>query len=1061
MPTLHTTTYTSVFSGQNVAPAFPQYNSFTISANISLSWPSGFQNLNPVVAVNMDITATAGGFTVTMPDAEGAGSGYALTINNPGNYTFNLLDNDGNLIIAIPNGTTKEIWLINNGTSAGTWRTFPNPGGGSAVTSINATSSSNNLVVTGTPGLPIISAGTIQFAIANDLLALSTFGASTGISVRTAANTWALRNINGTVGQIIVTNPSGVAGNVTIALSNVLTNLVSIGVGNLSLSVNTIASTNANGNIILSPQGTGNIQLSNNTQLLTGSNLKFYDVSGAYYVSFKTGTTSVSQDLIWPTVAPANGQVLSHTALGQLGWANVPTTGGVTTTDAIARYSNTGGSLTNSIVILDDIGNITGVNSVQINDIIIGVIGRATIATQGTPNVDLTLSPNGTGFVVCTTTLSIQRNAVTQSQLQLYNNANNFYAGLMANPNMIASYTWQLPLTGNTAGVLYTDTSNVMAIKPFFIGPSVIGHIPTFVDTVGTLQDSGVSVFTGPSTVNAIAKFSNTTGFIQNSSVMISGTTISTSSASLNIRGTAGTLGLIGDNNILLTSTSGNVYSFSNFVIQKESANSTLSIHNESDFSCSISANPLGLVNYTLTLPLSAPASNGYMQSDSSGNLSFLALTTVSTNIPQFTNTTGTIGASPISISAGGALTGVTDLTIGNINLGTTGNTIASTNTNGNINLVPNGTGWVNLSNSTASTSTSTGALVTAGGVGIALKAFIGGALNVTNTTAATSITTGSGIFSGGIGVAGKAFIGGALNVTDTTVSTSVSTGSGIFSGGVGVAGKAFIGGALNVTDTTVSTSTSTGSGIFSGGAGIAGKAFIGGALNVTDTTDSTTVLTGSGIFSGGVGIAKAVTVGGNIQLINSGTTLSLRLYNSAATFYTGLQAGAAAANTTFTLPLAAPAATGLIKSSSSGVMTIDSLGASAGILRTDGSGNVTINSFSCTVNTIAKYTDTVGSIGASGVSVDTNNNLSLGTSSVGGGTPQGTITFTTGTAATSAGTNLLSMGCRSTGSGIVMALYGNGDGGISASVSAIVTTKISIYVNGTRYYLLASTSGT
>ena len=111
MPTLHTTTYTSVFSGQNVGPSFPQYNSFTISGNIELSWPSGFQNLNPVVAVNMDISATAGGFSVKMPDAEGAGTGYAIKINNPGNFSFNLIDNASMLIVSIPAGTTKKYGL--------------------------------------------------------------------------------------------------------------------------------------------------------------------------------------------------------------------------------------------------------------------------------------------------------------------------------------------------------------------------------------------------------------------------------------------------------------------------------------------------------------------------------------------------------------------------------------------------------------------------------------------------------------------------------------------------------------------------------------------------------------------------------------------------------------------------------------------------------------------------------------------------------------------------------------------------------------------------------------
>lgn len=493
MPTLHTTTYTRVFSGQNVSPSFPQYNSFNITGNIQLAWAASFQNLNPVVAVNMDITASAGGFTVMMPDAEGAGAGYAITINNPGAFSFNLIDNLSNLIVAIPSGTTKQIWLIDNSTQGGIWRTFPNPGGGSAVTSVNAASGTSNLVITGTPGLPIINAGTINFNLANDLLALTQFGASAGVAVRTAANTWALRSINGTAGQILVANPQGIAGNITISLSNVLTNLVSIGVGNLSLSANTISSTNANGPIILSPQGTGLIQLSNNTQLLSGSSLKYFNTGNNFYVSFKTGTTSVNQDLIWPTTAPGNGQVLQHGSLGQLQWATVPTTGGVTTLNSVARYSNTGGALTDSVVILDGVGNLTGINSAQINNILLGTVGNSTISTQLT-NQDLTFSPNGLGFTISKTDFLIRRNVASQSKLRLYNDADNFYAGIMSNPNMIASYTWQWPIAGNVAGFLFTDATNVMSITPmasFFPPASTLNAVPRFANTTGApLKDS-------------------------------------------------------------------------------------------------------------------------------------------------------------------------------------------------------------------------------------------------------------------------------------------------------------------------------------------------------------------------------------------------------------------------------------------------------------------------------------------------------------------------------------------------------------------------------------------
>ncbi len=60
-------------------------------------------------------------------------------------------------------------------------------------------------------------AGNPTLALANDLAALEGL-ASTGIAVRTAADTWAQRTITGTASQITVTNGNGVSGNPTLAL---------------------------------------------------------------------------------------------------------------------------------------------------------------------------------------------------------------------------------------------------------------------------------------------------------------------------------------------------------------------------------------------------------------------------------------------------------------------------------------------------------------------------------------------------------------------------------------------------------------------------------------------------------------------------------------------------------------------------------------------------------------------------------------------------------------------------------------------------------------------------
>lgn len=59
--------------------------------------------------------------------------------------------------------------------------------------------------------------GNPTLALANDLSALEGLG-STGLAVRTAADTWAQRTIAGTASEITVTNGDGVSGNPTISL---------------------------------------------------------------------------------------------------------------------------------------------------------------------------------------------------------------------------------------------------------------------------------------------------------------------------------------------------------------------------------------------------------------------------------------------------------------------------------------------------------------------------------------------------------------------------------------------------------------------------------------------------------------------------------------------------------------------------------------------------------------------------------------------------------------------------------------------------------------------------
>ncbi len=171
--------------------------------------------------------------------------------------------------------------------------------------------------------------------------------------------------------------------------------------------------------------------------------------------------------------------------------------------------------------------------------------------------------------------------------------------------------------------------------------------------------------------------------------------------------------------------------------------------------------------------------------------------------------------------------------------------------------------GVTSITDATDSTSTSTGALIVSGGVGVAKNVNIGGTATITDVSQSTTTTTGALVVSGGVGVAKNITVGGVVSITDTTDSSSTSTGSFVTAGGMGVASKLYVGDIATFSSTQESSSTSTGAVITAGGVGIAKKLYVGGATSITDATDSTSTSTGALIVSGGVGVAKNVNIGG------------------------------------------------------------------------------------------------------------------------------------------------------------------------------------------------------
>jgi hypothetical protein len=241
--------------------------------------------------------------------------------------------------------------------------------------------------------------------------------------------------------------------------------------------------------------------------------------------------------------------------------------------------------------------------------------------------------------------------------------------------------------------------------------------------------------------------------------------------------------------------------------------------------------------------------------------------------------------------------------------------------------------------NSTNSTSTNSGALQVAGGVGVGLDIFAGGdiytrgqkvvttatinqyanqtsilagtdtaiststgnitiwntsnlqsvtnrgnsttnAININSTIDSGSTISGALTVVGGAGIGGTVWIGGNLNVNGTAYLNNaqvLTTQSGLSS----ILGTSVINQRLLIASGSNSTSTNTGALIVEGGVGIGKDMYIGGIITSINTTNSTSTTSGALILAGGVGVAQDMYVGGTIysagsQVLTFANTASL-----------------------------------------------------------------------------------------------------------------------------------------------------------------------------------------
>lgn len=290
--------FSSVFGGQTVQPAQLSLRTLTLSANLTLQWPTEIapgQSAN-IVAQNMYVTPSTSGLVITMPTALTVSNGEEVLWTNPGTEGFAVVDsNGGSLISQVSGGTSRLLVLRDNATSAGTWFSV----------ALGATASSVNAAALAGLGLTVIT------TTLNQSHPVSLLSANFQISANDRA-------------QVLVWN--GGAGNATPPAPSALGN---------------------NWFTVLANQGTGTLTVSGGATIDGATNLSlangdsaFLGTNGTVYFTFGKSLTATSNiTAVSVSLAPGGTTVLSSAQLA----SRVQTFTGTLSAAAIVEYGTTPG----------------------------------------------------------------------------------------------------------------------------------------------------------------------------------------------------------------------------------------------------------------------------------------------------------------------------------------------------------------------------------------------------------------------------------------------------------------------------------------------------------------------------------------------------------------------------------------------------------------------------------------------------------------------------------------------------------------------------------------------
>lgn len=206
--------YTDVFGGANIYPSEISYSTQAMTADVVLSWPeetSANQNLATRI---IDITSASAGLSIYLPAADKTGTGETILFNNISAEAVVVRNSVGAQVVSIAAGTLWQVYVSDNNTPAGSWRSLQY---GASVSQANASSlAGTGIVAVGTllsQSVPVTSFNSSYTAGAADRAKMFVWtggagGTFTLPSAPTTGNNWFCYLRNSGEAQITV-DPAG------------------------------------------------------------------------------------------------------------------------------------------------------------------------------------------------------------------------------------------------------------------------------------------------------------------------------------------------------------------------------------------------------------------------------------------------------------------------------------------------------------------------------------------------------------------------------------------------------------------------------------------------------------------------------------------------------------------------------------------------------------------------------------------------------------------------------------------------------------------------------------